>query len=573
MVVSQGFLAAAVAKALAKFCELDETLVQSRLLNKSRITLKDVRLRPRTIRQTNNFNVELHGKIKSGVFKWKWSGKGLLKRCTLSLSGVRITLKPVSGSTRYMTPSKKKPDVPSFDNASTEDGSESKKGKKRWKEKLVENIIEQIIVKIEDIQVVLEAPRNSKEEDLPWKRQVIIYGKNLELEPLGRVQHNKFLKGRALRKNKLKTPLLQDLRIGSLSAKVVVIRQDGTAEMLPLIHPFQYSVKAKRINGKRFNSLSTGLEVTGQKITSLPISHSILSQSGSLGAYESIRTGSDRVEIYADEQEVEASLCDFPSLNNSVSVSWDYSQSSEGFQETRDDEMEVRSIQEEPEPADELYIVLGNEQLTSLFSVLKLFTEKKDTNDNLDDPKPLSRGAYLRKQYMRPGGLGLVTKVAPMHFAKSSRSIMKTSHFDLPFPMVQIDLPNNTSLYAEECNVKFRADESLGKIYGTGEVTINHETLLGDGVTWTVDMKRKEIKIEPPKELPTSQWEWNFNSIEEDDGTELKANFDRIRKVSTGIAQVIRKKKEVDSDKPPSPKSSRGLRWSVKLLGNSSLQF
>ncbi len=592
MVVSQGFLAGAVAKALGTFCELDESLVESRLLNKSRITLKDVRLRPKTLRQTNNYNVELHGRIKSGVFKWKWSGKGLLRKCTFTLSGLRITLKPQSSESGDIKKSeKKKKDmaVGSPVSVMSSEDSETKKGKKNWKKKLIDNVIEQLTVKIEDVQVVLEAPRNSKEEDMPWSRQIIIYGKDLELEPLGRLYHSKkFLQGRTFKKSKQNAPLLQDLRVGSLSAKVVVIRQNGAAEMLPLIHPFQYSAKAKRVHGRRFASLTNGLEVIGQKISSLepPLIRPSFTQSGSLGggggAYESIRTGGDRVEIYADEQEVETSLCQFSSLNNSQSVSWEFSQCS-SFQDARD-EIEVGNSQDELEVADEVYIVLGDEQLTSLFSVMTLFTDKKDKGGNQKEPRPLSRTSYLKKTYYKPGGLDKITRVAPMTFAKSSRSIIKASHFDLPFPMVQIDLPNNNTLYAEECNIKFRADDSLAKIFGTGNVSINNETLLEGGGTWTVDIRRKEIRIEPPKESAPSQWEWNFNDgdghDDDDDeaaGSQLTARFDRIRKLSGGIAQILQKKRSIQAKKTPSlvsiPDASESNKWSLKLVGNSCLQF
>jgi hypothetical protein len=563
MVVSRGFLASAVARALGTFCELDESLVESRLLNKARITLKDLRLKPKVIRQTNDYTVELHGRIKSAVFKWRWAGSGLLKKCTFTLSGLRITLKPVSGSTQDSQQDVKEKSTESDE---FEFENEEKKGSKNWKEKFVKNVLDQLTIKVEDIEIVAEAPRNPKEVNMPWKRQLVLSGKDIELESLGRVYPHKFLKGRALKRNKVTAPLLQDLRIGSLSARIVIVNKEGNAKVLPLIHPFQYYARVRRVHGARFGSFHTGLEVVGQEEMS-PVSFSHLSfkQTGSVGAYESISTGGERVEVYADDREIETSLCNFQTMNETQSVSWDFSPQAGSFTESRD-EMEVGENRK-PLPTDELYMILGDEQLTSLFSVISMLTDPVDPETIEQPVNPRTK----KNAYMRPGALGKLSKAAPMNFVRSSRSIVKASTFELPFPILHVELPNDVSLLAEDCCIKARTDDSLAKIFGTGAVSVDHTTLLEEGTTWSIDLIKKEISLEPKTETPTPQYSWAFNHEVNEDKSSLEVAFSQIKKLGTGIGEIIEKK--INSQRTPSPVRPSAPTWSLKLKGTSCLQF
>lgn len=566
--VAQGFFAGAVAKAIGAFCELDESLVESRLLNKSRISLKDLRLKPQVIKQNDDFTVELHGKIKSAVFQWKWSSKGLLKKCTFTLSGLRVTLKPVSG-------------IPYQNNEKSsnreKESEEGKKGKKNWKDKILLKILDQLYVKIEDVQIIVEAPRNAMEENMPWKRQLMVFGKDLELESLGRIYPKPFLNGRAFRrKNAAFAPLLQQLKIGSLSSKVIIIHKDGNAELLPLIHPFQYHARVKRVDGKRFASFSMGLEVEGMKLSSIQsLPFPSLVQSGSLGAYESIMTGAERVEVYADEDEIETSLCNFQTLNMAQSVSWEFSNTYNNI-ESRDDTVEVEN-NEDREPTDELFFVLQNDQIMCLFSVLSMLSGEKNENKESEDNDVRGSTNVL----MRPGSLVKLSKISPANFSKSSRAIVKASKFDLPFPAIHLELPNGASLTASDCNLKLRLDNSLFQIVGTGEVFLDNECALPVDTTWTVDMKKKEIILKTSSDTltPHHNWDWNFHHDEEQTQTPIEVEFKKVRQIGAGFAQLLQTRKLVQrkssstslSDNYGAAPSSH--RWSVMIEGNSRLVF
>ncbi len=571
--VAQGFLAGAVAKAIGAFCELDESLVESRLLNKSRISLKDLRLKPQVIRQTDDCTVELHGKIESAVFQWKWSSKGLLKKCTFTLSGLRISLKPVSGIP-YQNNDKSSNREKESEEINLNEG---KKGKKKWKDRILLKILDQLSVKIKDVQIIIEAPRNAMEVNMPWKRQLMVFGKELELESLGRIYPKPFLNGKTFRrKNAAFAPLLQQLKIGSLSSKVIIVHKDGNAELLPLIHPFQYHARVKRVDGKRFTSFSMGLEVEGMKLSSIQsLPFPSLVQSGSLGAYESIMTGAERVEVYADEDEIETSLCNFQTLNMAQSVSWEFSNTNNSI-ESRDDTVEVEN-NDDREPTEELFFVLQNEQIMCLFSVLSMLAGEKNENKKSDDNDVLGSTNIL----MRPGSLVKLSKISPENFGKSSRAIVKASKFDLSFPAIHLELPNGASLTASDCNLKLRLDNSLFQIVGTGEVFLDNERALPVDTTWTVDMKKKEVTLKTSSDIitPRQHWDWNFHHDEEQTKTPIEVEFKKVRQIGAGFAQLLQTRKSVQRKSSSiSPPGNNGIApsshpWSVKIEGNSRLVF
>ena len=217
------------------------------------------------------------------------------------------------------------------------------------------------------------------------------------------------------------------------------------------------------------------------------------------------------------------------------------------------------------------------------------------TSPILESPSEEERNRInSRHILMRPGGLGQITKVAPMSFAKSTRDIVKASKFDLPFPFVHIELPNNSSLHASNCQSSFRTDDSLAKIYGTGDVNIDGKTLLKGGICWTIDIMKKVITIDPnhkkdndgtgvgnrgKKEL-SHHWEFlnhehnGFNSSDSNSSdvsdSPLHFRIEEVKKLSEGLVQIVQKKLAARRGPVPPPPDER---WSMKLRGNSCLQF
>jgi len=568
MVVSQGFLAGAVAGALGSFCELDESLVESRLVTKSRISFTDLRLKPRIIKETDQHAVELNGTIKSGVFKWKWSSKGLLKKSTLTFSGVRISLKTVTGADR-----KEEENTMKTTSSSLSDDAK-KKGKKSWKDKFVENIIEQLSFKIEDVKVEIDLPRNAREKDIPWTRQMVVLGKDIELKSLGRAKDpKKFINGTAFKRKKAHYPILQHFCIGSISASILRVCQNGVTQVLPLIHPFQYFARVKRVHGARFESFKEGLEVSGEKVDPSRPSPSLLCTeslrlSDSVVTYESISSGKDSVEVYADNEEVEVSVSKLKS--NTVGRLSEIISSSLILSESQND----LDIDQVLEPSDELRVILCEEQLTALFSLISMF--QGGENKTLDDFQKETVQRNGRKKFVGPGGLIKV----PSALVRNTRCINKSSKFELPFSLFHLELPNHASVRASCCEINIQVDEIHSTIGGNGGVSIDDKCVLDDGTSWCVDINKKVISINPKGNNESqSHWEWKKQkSSEEEEEPHLHLNLKDLRSVSQGLAQIYQIRSSLSpSSSKSGPKSARssdsGQGWSLSLNGSSSFNF
>jgi len=72
---NSGFVARKLTEALSSFLEVDESTVESRLLNPkhSRIALNNVRLKPRIIKEDHDCAIETSGCIDNVVLSWKWN--------------------------------------------------------------------------------------------------------------------------------------------------------------------------------------------------------------------------------------------------------------------------------------------------------------------------------------------------------------------------------------------------------------------------------------------------------------------------------------------------------------------
>lgn len=581
--VAQRLVAAAIARALGTFCELDESAVQSNLLNKARITLNNLRLKPRVIKQTNDFSIVLHGKIKTCIFKWKWSGKGLLRKCTFIVTGLRITLKPVSKGSEQSLPSKEKSDKKLKLDMEME-MDDSKKDKKNWKDKLALRILEQLAVSIEDLEIAIETPRNILEENMPWKRIIMLSGKDIRVESLGRVNQFKKRKNLKFGKGKVMAPLLQELKIGSLSAKVLIVHKDGNADAFPLLLPFQYLALGRRVHGNRFSSFTTGLEVEGKHLSpmrsrshasfikrddsSVMTDSSIQQSPGSDDVSTSLIMEGELVEVFADLDEVETSLCCSQVSPMSQTEPWSF-MSRVSLKESRDDEFLEVEIQSDFEATDELHLVLGDEQLLSLFSVLNMF--KND--DTQEDEEDISYSHY-RNTFMRPGALKHLSKVSPSSFKGGTRTINKTSKFNFPFPFVHVSLPGNVAISAEDCVIKLKADNSVFKIYGTGEISIDNETFLHNGAMWTVDLLKKETIIEPYNNGSLSNhWDWKFNQSEDESKTPLMVDCAQVNRLKGFVATVLEKKRLTQRRHAPNTQKRSSSSWSLNLKGNTTFKF
>jgi len=551
---NSGFVARKLTQALSSFLEVDESMVESRLLNpkKSRISLNNVRLKPRIIREDHDCAIEITGGIESVVFKWKWNYfqnsktyKGLMKRTALILKGVTIVMKPISGTDAAVMEARNRLSQSSLNQSFKEENEAEKK-----QPKFIRNVMEQFSINIEDIEVHLELPTDPSDPLTLSKKTIVLSLKGINLEPIGLKKHGL--------KRKQKDPLLQELRVESIVAKVINFDENGKRTILPFIDPFQYSATAKRFHGERFSGFNMGLEVTGNAITN---SIRRLSVIPILSAKDDERDGADthttsssttgEIEISVDNDEIETSLC------GAMSVSWDLGIGDE----TRDPDRTAYDGIGNISAGDIVNVHLEDLQTVALFSAIKMFSGDSDIRFDVGD---MNRRNFLNS-VIRPGGFGALSKMSPRTYAKSTKELNKSSLFNFPFPSVTAILPNKTKVVARDCNFTMRTDGSRCVFEGGGGVTINDERLLEDGSSFIVDMINKDITLKPSN-VPKSVGEEDF-----------ELNLKGVQNVAVGVGELVRLRSLV-IPQPPTQAGQRPFReeapdWSLKVQGTTEIKL
>ena len=552
---NSGFVARKLTQALSSFLEVDESMVESRLLNpkKSRISLNNVRLKPRIIREDHDCAIEITGGIESVVFKWKWNYfqnsktyKGLMKRTALILKGVTIVMKPISGTDAAVMEARNRLSQSSLNQSFREEIEAEKK-----QPKFIRNVMEQFSINIENIEVHLELPTDPSDPLTLSKKIVVLSLKGMKLEPIGLKKHR-------LKKRKQKDPLLQELRVESIAAKVINFDENGKRTILPLIDPFRYSATAKRFHGERFSGFNMGLEVTGNAITNLFRRSSV---KPILSAKDDDRDGADthttsssttgEIEISVDNDEIEISLFD------AMSVSWDLGIGDETLDPDRTAYDGIGNIS----AGDIVNVHLEDLQTVALFSAIKMFSGDSDIRFNVGD---MSR-RMLMKSVIRPGCFGALSKMSPRTYAKSTKELNKSSLFNFPFPSVTAILPNKTKIVARDCNFTMRTDGSRCDFEGGGGVTINDERLLEDGSSFIVDMINKDITLKPSNVL---------ESVGEED---FELNLKGVQNVAVGVGELVRLRSLVIPQTPTQaghrPFHEEAPDWSLKVQGTTKIKF
>jgi len=541
-----GFIERKLAEALASFCEIDESMIESSLLNpnKSGISLKDVRLIPRIIREKHAHAIEITGTVESASFRWKWNvikpskkAKGIMKNISLQLKGVKIFMRPISATELAVFEARDRTSTSSLDVA-YKDEQETEK----TQPKFLKNILDQFKIDIEDVEVHLELPTDPGDPMTSSVKVIILSGKNIELESLGALKKEK--KGR---KKDTKNPLMQALRIGSLSARVVDIDNYGRKSTLPLIDPFRYSAKVNRFHGDRFASLMMGLEVNGEQLPGrtsvVPFSFvSMLARTederDEPDTSTTASSTTEEVEIYADHDEIETSLCRL----GAVSVIWDdvnttafsHSESRDGDEFGDDVDMPVGEV---------VKLYLGDIQAIALFSAIAMFTgEPAEEHFGIGE---MDRRQFL-SSVIRPGGFGA--------FAfNTTRELNKSSLCDLPFRDIQVVLPNKAIVEARDCAFRYRTDGTRFVVEGIGGVLIDDEQVLENGSSWNVNVIDKTIVLQP-KEATIMK---SFGEKE----AGFQMDLEGIKELALGLGTIMSLRGKVT---PSTPKSDS---WSLKING------
>lgn len=556
---NSGFIARKLAAALGSFCEIDESMIRSRLLNpkKSKISLKDVRLKARVIREDCEQAIVVTGAIEEVVFRWKWNViKGSIKKSSLIVKGAKIRMRPISArEVAVMQAKERLSSTTSFDSTINGDNLSEKK-----QSTFVKNILNQFMLKIEGLEVHLELPTAAGDPLTSSKKTVVLYGNHIELESLGKLKTDKLKKNNAFRRrkkaNNRQDPLLQQLRIGSLSARLINVARDGRKTNLPIIDPFRYSARIKRFYGERFASVHEGLEVIGEvlpiadRISIVPIfsSYSEEERDGPDTPLTPVTTSSAEIVIYADDEEVETTLCQL------ISNSWDEERKYLS-NETRDYD------DDEPIVCNGVNLYLGSLQTVALFSIITIFTI--ESKADVPDEKEIDQ-QKINDTIIRPGLLAL-----PKAFVRSSRDLDKSSSYNLPIRQIQVVLPNRSIVVAEDCALKIKADGTQYILEGIGGVHVEGEEVLVPNSSWTVDIINKNIVLQPKGIQLRSSF------ATEGQKTNFDVGLGQITKLSTGISEILKLRRLVS--RPQTPQGHRGVGktsdWSLKLNGSTSINF
>ncbi len=559
---NSGFIARKLAEALGSFCEIDESMVRSRLLNpkKSKISLKDVRLKPRVIRQGTDQALEMNGSIDEVLFRWKWNVmKGSIKKSTLFVKGAKITIKPISVmDAAVMHAMERISSNTSLDSTSIGDNGSEKK-----QSKFVKNILDHFMLHVEDLELHLDLPVVSTDPFTSSEQTLVVYGNHIELESLGKLKTGRLKKNKGFRKrskeNNRSDPLMQQLRIGSISAKLINTDRERRKTVLPMIDPFRYSARIKRFHGERFAPFSEGVELDGEvlpiadRTSIVPIFSSFSEEdrddSNMLLTKELLKKSSGEIEIYADDEGIETTL------NQVISNSWD-----EDMLFQTDEARDIGDAEEEEVPIvyNGINLYLGSLQTIALFKTISMFSVETKADESDDELE-------FEQNLMRPGAL---VTAFPKAMNRSSRNLDKTSTYNFPLRNIQVVLPNRAIVVAQECALKIRADGTKCILEGIGGVLVDGEEILDYQSFWSVNISNKYILLQP-KDIMTLKSAF---------ATDVpKTNFDlglkHITRLSGGISEILRLRRLIS--KPSS--SEGGVRspsgWSLKVNGTTNIKF
>ncbi len=627
-----GFLARIVAGALGSFCEVDETMISSRLINKSRISLENLRLIPRVIQETDDHIMETTGTVDSVTFKWKWNiarrrksnseTKGYMKKSTLVMKGVNIKLRPkakensrnnenVQSASPRSDKSASRDDsllsisADSICTAFAEEQAAARQEQKGFRKKFVKNILDQLTLLVEDVNITIEPKAKPGDEVTAAKKEVKIHCQSLGLESLGRLSTGKLLKGKLKRKERKKLklknkdlPLMQQLNVNSISARVIYINEHDVKKVVPMISPFSYSAKVKRFHGERFSSLGKGVEVIGQEVTSTsdPLK---IALSATLSNDEALDLSEGRddeygsgtfsfdlrdIEICAEEDgEIETSLC-YNNFSDSVdsTLSGTYSDSDKMY--SFGNNIEEGLI--DPGIGPGIHVHLGKYQTVALFGIINMFTNEKPDNLEAKELEHMRR-TMINSVARKPGGLKALAAMAPNTFAKSSMALNKSSSYHLPFNNLYVTLPNDTVISASDCCMDMRTDGSKSLIEVNGGVTVNgNDLLLKDGLL-SVDLNKHLITIErepeqlhSPQPLLLSNMSQQLHAYSnEEGGTAFNFDLSEIKDLSVGLGQLMSWRTKLNGRskkgrlRPSSSGSSLPPNWSLKVAGSTTLNF
>eukprot|EP00978_Attheya_sp_CCMP212_P048878 scaffold589462_cov59-Attheya_sp.AAC.1 len=237
-------LATSIAEALAEFFEVDASMIESNLLNDSKIILNWVRLRPQTdeaIRQPLHNDKKAvvmatsTGVVEQVIFTWTWALGGSnfdgvaswVKDATLTLRGLTFNSQLAYGiyndETKTVTPP-----IPQGRRKSQKLEEIKKEGKlEAYIRNQVVQIIDALTLNLTDFEFTLGLPPSADGR----KAEITIGGQSVELRSLGRLWDSQ-VGGKVV--------LRQQLSLGELYIKTIESTVNQEKQTFPLMSPLSY---------------------------------------------------------------------------------------------------------------------------------------------------------------------------------------------------------------------------------------------------------------------------------------------------------------------------------------------
>ena len=220
----KSLLSSYLASSLGEFFEVDPALIQSNLLQDTKIVLQDIRLKP-----IYEKTLVVDGVVSEIEFSWTWGGDGttqFVRDVVLKIRGANFRLRQMSGDSPIAVTDSKV-------TVATTDPNDEQAG---YLSRAVQQITDHLTLQIFDFELAIETPQQDT---------VTFRSKELQLSTFGREEQG----------------LSQRISFTDLAA---FVNEAGGNSQVSLLDPVSYSALVTRTSGRRFvDGAKTGLQVKG----------------------------------------------------------------------------------------------------------------------------------------------------------------------------------------------------------------------------------------------------------------------------------------------------------------------
>jgi len=245
-------LARYLAESISEYFEVDPESIESSLVRDGRLLLQELRLKPLYVIS----GTRIEGEVEKVEFSWKWGGSK-----DGSTEFVRDAVLAISGPHFRIIKTDKKGSVEKLevtDDAQVDENVGA----------TVQQIIDHLALNVNDLRLTIE------KEGEQAKQNVVIEAKSFKLVSLGRESETESSEHST--EALPQPPLLQRISLDSFCA-YIDSQEEGR---LWILEPFGYTASVKRVAGKRFGGLESGLQIAGETMDAKGVDSNITIHAG-----------------------------------------------------------------------------------------------------------------------------------------------------------------------------------------------------------------------------------------------------------------------------------------------------